>query len=288
MAGPASLIKVGARLGSDLTVLGIVDDHGSEPVYLVWHHKSWCPMLCKVVQSTEHAQREADILSALAHPNIVRCFGLNGLTWLLMEYLEGPSLHQLAKTRPKRQLAISDALRVSIYIGVVLNHVHDRGVLHLDVKPPNIVVVNARPILCDFGIARWQSAPRPSSVRGTEGYIAPEVCLLEEITPAADIFGLGVTLYELLTGKMPFPEKTDGEPYPQISQAPSSVRRHRPAVPAGLEKLVLSCLARDPKARPNLSALLPALHQNIRRGPKMWPPGFYREGQTNERQKPTT
>jgi serine/threonine-protein kinase len=270
-------IEVGTRLGTDLTVLGIVDDRHDEPVYLVWHHKSWCPMLCKVLRSSETAQREADILLALAHPNIVRCFGVEGSSNLLMEYLEGPNLHRLLKTRPKRRLGINDALRITIYIGAALSHVHDRGLLHLDVKPSNIVVVNGRPTLCDFGIARWQTAPRPKGMRGTEGYVAPEECRLEEITPAADIFSLGVTFYELLTGKLPFSEKADGEPYPQILQTPSPIRLHRTGVPVGLEELVLKCLDRDPKARPILTVLLPSLHRYISRGPRMWPTGFQPE-----------
>jgi serine/threonine protein kinase len=284
MTEGASKIGFGTRFGSDLTVLGIVDDRGNEPVYLVWHHKSWCPMLCKVLQSMEAAQREADILLALAHPNIVRCFGVNGSNCLLMEYLEGPSLHLLAKSRPKRQLAISDALRISIYVGAALSHVHDRGLLHLDVKPANVVVVNGRPVLCDFGIARWQADPRPHGLRGTEGYVAPEECQLEQLTPAADIFGLGVTLYELLTGKMPFPEKKEGEPYPQTLRPPSSVRKFRSAAPAELEELVLSCLSRDPKTRPSLAALLPSLSRFIKSGPRMWPKGFDPEQPTDEQQ----
>ena len=288
MTEGASKIGFGTRFGSDLTVLGIVDDRGSEPVYLVWHHKSWCPMLCKVLESMEAAQREADILLALAHPNIVRCFGVNGSNCLLMEYLEGPSLHLLVKSRPKRQLGISDALRISIYIGAALCHVHDRGLLHLDVKPANIVVVNGRPILCDFGIARWQTAPRPRGFRGTEGYAAPEECLLEELTPAADIFGLGVTLYELLTGEMPFPEKKDGEAYPQTLQTPSSVRQYRAAVPVGLEAIVLSCLSRDPKARPSLAVLLPSLNRYIKSGPPMWPTGFDPAGPAGDSRQRTT
>jgi len=282
MTEAAAKLQVGKRLGSDLTVLGIVDDHGDEPVYLVWHHKSWCPMLCKVLQSREAAQREADILLALAHPNIVRCFGVNGSTYLLMEYLEGPSLYQLVKSRPKHQLGVNDALRLAIYVGAALSHVHDGGLLHLDVKPANIVVVNGRPVLCDFGVARWQAASRPTGVRGTEGYVAPEECLLSEITPAADVFGLGVTLYELLTGHMPFPKKADGEPYPQISRPASSVREHRATVPVRLEKLVLSCLSRDPKARPTLPTLLPSLHHFISSGPPMWPTGFDPKIQTDE------
>ena len=288
MSERRSPIKVGTRLGSDLTVLGIVKDRGRESVCLVWHHKSWCPMLCKVLPSKEAAQREADILLALAHPNIVRCFGVNGSTCLLMEYLEGPSLHHLVKSRPKRRLSINDALRISIYVGAALCHVHNRGLLHLDVKPSNIVVVKGRPILCDFGIARWQAAPRPRGVAGTESYMAPEECLLEEVTPAADIFSLGVTLYELLTGKLPFPKKRDGKPHPQILQASMSVRRYRASVPVGLDKLVLSCLARDPKARPSLAVLLPSLHEYISGGPQMWPKGFHPERQKIIAKKRTT
>src|ERR1700722_6429374 len=164
MAEATSKIDVGARLGRDLTVFRVVDDHGDEPVYLVWHHKFWCPMLCKVLQSEETAQREAAIVLALAHPNIVRCFGVNGSTYLLMEYLEGPNLHQVLKSQPKGRLGISDAVRISIYVGAALSHVHDRGFLHLDVKPSNIVIVRGRPILCDFGIARRQGVPRPNGV----------------------------------------------------------------------------------------------------------------------------
>ena len=131
-----------------------------------------------------------------------------------------------------------------------------------------------------FGIARRLADPRPRSVRGTEGYTAPEVCLLEEVTPAADIFGLGVTLYELLTGKMPFPDKKDDEPYPQTLQPPATVRKHRAAVPVGLEELILNCLSRDPTARPSLTALLPAFNRYIKRGPPMWPTGFDPEAPT--------
>src|ERR1039457_4806970 len=130
MTKDASQIEVGARLGFDLSVLGIVDDHSTEPVYLVWHHKSWCPMLCKVLKSKEQAKHEADILTALAHPNIVRCFGISGSSYLLMEYLEGPSLHQLVKRLPKQRLGTNDALRISIYIGAALSHVHERGLMH--------------------------------------------------------------------------------------------------------------------------------------------------------------
>ena len=275
VAKRASRIKVGTRIGANLTVLGIVNDHGDEPVYLVWHHKCWCPMACKIFKSKTEARHEAEILRSLAHPNIVRCLGMDGPNRVLMEFLEGPNLHELLKERPKRQLGIHDALRISIHIGAALAHIHDRGLLHLDVKPLNIIIVKGRPVLCDFGIARWQrAARRPRQVIGTEGYMAPEECLLEKVTPAADVFGLGVTLYELLTGKLPFPDKNRKARYPQVDQAPASIRQFRRAVPIELEKLVLCCLNREPEARPKLAALLPSLHGYVTSGPQMWPKGF--------------
>jgi serine/threonine protein kinase len=239
-------------------------------------------MFCKVLRSQEAAQREADILLALGHPNVVRCFGVDGSSCLLMEYLEGPSLHRLMYSLPKRRIDVNDALRTSMYVGAALGHVHDRGLLHLDVKPSNIVVAHGRAVLCDFGIARWQGATRPQIVTGTEGYLAPEECLREEITPAADVFGLGVTLYELLTGHMPFPESREDEPYPQVLQSPSLIRQHRATVPVGLEKLIQKCLSREPTARPNLAALMPSLHRYITRAPRMWPRGFHPEIRTEK------
>lgn len=267
-------IAVGTRLGQDLTVLGIVHDRHREAVYLVWHHTYWCPMACKVFETAEDAKNEADILLKASHPNVVRCFGLHNSKLVMMEFLEGLNLHQMMISRPKGRLGINDALRSAIHIGGALLHVHRVGLVHLDVKPSNIIVAKGRPVLVDFGIARWRSAPRPKAVQGTHPYVAPEECLMETITPAADVFGLGVTLYELLTGKMPFPHESKKEPYPQILHAATSLRCYRPAVPAGLEKLVLSCLSREPGERPNLAVLLTTLHKFISAGPPMWPEGF--------------
>ena len=110
-------------------------------------------------------------------------------------------------------------------MGGALLHIHDVGLLHLDVKPSNIIVAKGRPVLVDFGIARWQTAPRPKGVRGSYPYMAPEECLLQTVTPAADVFGLGVTLYELVTGNLPFPDSQDEETFPQVLQAPSTDAR---------------------------------------------------------------
>jgi serine/threonine protein kinase len=289
MSGAAVPVPAaGARIGADLTVLGIIDGGGREPVCIVWHHRAWCPMACKLFRSSAAARREAAILSAVAHPNVVRLLGLGAPAHLLMEFLEGPPLSRLIDTSPQGRLKASDALRVAIHLGAALEHVHGQGYLHLDVKPANVIVARGgRPILFDFGTARRQSARRPRDPAGTDPYIAPEECLLQDATPAADVFGLGVTLYEMLTGELPFPKGDDGDPFPQTGRPPVPLREHRRGLPSGLDELVLRCLARDPAARPPLARLLPALNGFIRGGPAMWPPGFRPDAPARRPVRPT-
>jgi serine/threonine protein kinase len=264
--------KPGERIGRDLTVLGAVAKvRGRHPVYVVWRHGAWCPMACKVFRTAAHAARERAVLQAVAHPNIVRVFGTAPRATLLLEFLEGPTLAAHLDARPRGRLAVADALRCAIHVGAALQHVHAQGYLHLDVKPGNVILAAGRPVLFDFGSARRLGDPRPASVAGTDPYMAPEECRLGEITPAADVFSLGATLFELLSGELPFPEGKRGEPYPQLTCPPARLRSLRPGLPHGLEALVLACLARDPADRPRLPQLLPALHAYVRRGPRMWP-----------------
>jgi eukaryotic-like serine/threonine-protein kinase len=269
--------KIGARTSS-LTVLGAIDDRGKDPVYIVWHHQNWCPMACKMFEYPAKAQREAAVLRTFAHPNIVRYLGMDGPRHLLMEFLDGSPLSRAVRERRKKRLSVADALRVGIHLGSALQHVHDRGFVHLDVKPSNIIVVHGRPVLFDFGTARLRNGKRPHCPVGTDPYIAPEECLRERVSPAADVFGLGVTLYELLAGKLPFPEGTKRRPFSQLRHFPTSARQHRRDIPEQLDELLLSCLSRDPSARPSLSDLLPGLHGFVRSGPPMWPPGFSPNG----------
>jgi serine/threonine protein kinase len=282
-----SRVKVGAQLGEALTVLGVIDRHEGDALCIVWHHAAWCPMACKVFQSFRDAEREAKVLSILSHPNTVRFLGLAKPAYLLMEFLEGPTLDKLIYKHPRKRLGISDAIRVAIHIGAGLEHIHQKGLLHLDVKPTNVIVARGgRPVLYDFGSARRQDSARPRFVTGTDPYIAPEECSKRNVAPAADVFGLGVTLYEMLTGKLPFPLGNRKREFPQTRAEATPPGKHRLNIPAGLAELVLSCLARDPADRPVLASLLPALHDHIRTGPRMWPAGFRPDRNTALKDKP--
>ncbi|MDX2289996.1 MAG: serine/threonine-protein kinase [Hyphomicrobiaceae bacterium] len=266
--------KVGQTIGGSFTVLSVVDDKGPDPVYVVWHIAARCPMAVKRMRSEARARKEADMLMRLAHPNIVRCYGIAERTCVLMEFLAGPTIRRLIHEEKGGRLRLSDALRTAIHLAAALDYVHAHGFLHLDVKPRNVVVVHGRPVLFDFGIAR----PRPDwtkpRLQGTDPYMAPEQCRREPVSPATDVFALGVTLFEMLTGKAPFPDGTARREFPQLEVDAKRVREFRPGVPKAVETLVDACLAKDPRDRPTLPHLMTALHAHIRGGPPMWPAGF--------------
>jgi eukaryotic-like serine/threonine-protein kinase len=268
--------RPGARIGPDHTVIAVVDQApGRHPILIVWDHRSWCPMACKVFASLEKAQAEARILSTLNHPNIVRLFEVGADAELFIEFVDGATLADLMDRHEEGRFRISDALRIAIHVGAALEHMHGRGFVHLDLAPSNIILRrDGRPVLVDFGAARLEGEERPPRVVGTDPYIAPEECAQQEVSRPADVFSFGVLLFELLTGELPFPHGTPGDPFPQTRREPARLRTFRPGVPKGLDHLVSSCLARDAAARPLLADLLPSLHDHIRSGPRMWPAGF--------------
>lgn len=264
-------LTVGMPVAPGITVLGVVDDGGEDAVYLVWNHRAWCPMACKVYARSGDARREGAVLGALEHPNIVRGLGAGSSGYLLMEYLDGPTLKQLIQSRKEGRLSLPNAMRVGIYLGSALIHMHSRGYLHLDVKPSNVVIYRGRPVLFDLGTARPCSQPQLKSSIGTDFYMSPEQCESGHVSPASDVFAFGVTLYQTLTGKLPFPKTRSRNSFPQTRVEPRPLRAYLPRAPQELDLLMQACMARSAEARPELSQLLPALHQFISTGPKMWP-----------------
>jgi eukaryotic-like serine/threonine-protein kinase len=264
-------LSIGMPVARGITVLGVVDYGGQDAVYLVWDHRDWCPMACKVYARPSDARHEAAVLQALAHPNIVRGLGTGSPGYLLMEYLDGPTLKQLIQSRKEGRLSLANAMRVGIYLGSALIHMHSRGFLHLDVKPSNVVIYRGRPVLFDLGTARPCSQPQLKSSIGTDFYMSPEQCERGQVSPASDVFAFGVTLYQMLTGQLPFPKARSRTSFPQTRVEPTPLRTHLPRAPQALESLLQTCLARSAEARPALSQLLPALHEFINTGPRMWP-----------------
>jgi serine/threonine-protein kinase len=212
----------------------------------------------------ERFLREARAVNRINHPNIVEItdFGEDaGLTFLVMEYVEGPSLHQLLSGG---RFAWARAARIAMQLASALGRAHEQGVVHRDLKPENVLVTAraASPArdgtddfvkLGDFGIAKILDAPSITIGEtrfGTPGYIAPEVVDGQAATPAADNYALGVVLYNMVTGVMPFDARGADLLVAAIREAPVKPSDRFGDVPAELEELLLRMIARVPGDRP--------------------------------------
>ncbi|HSJ23880.1 MAG TPA: serine/threonine-protein kinase [Longimicrobiales bacterium] len=285
---------VGYRIAGDLVVTGHLGMGRSCHLYQVWSAREWCALTCKIVapdraesrQAIAALRREGRILRAVGHPNVVHCFGEgehDGLPYLILEYLDGPTLFDVLERQSQRRLEISDAVRTAIHIGAGLYHLHRRGFLHLDLKPANLLLRDDVPVLIDLDTARRADPDRrPNRCIGTAPYMAPEQVRRSPLGPAADIYGLGSLLYELLTGRWVYEDvydlpTEDGRPrqYPQADgDPPPPPRRFRPEIPATLEATVMACLELDPANRfPSMHPLLLALAGELQEPVSLWPAG---------------
>jgi ABC-type oligopeptide transport system substrate-binding subunit/predicted Ser/Thr protein kinase len=194
---------------------------------------------------------EAKITAKLNHPNIVTVHdvGLEGeIPFIVMEFVEGESLHEV---RPD---TLEETLAIVGQVCAGLEHAHGEGIIHRDLKPENVVITeDGRAKLTDFGLARSVASryTTEGTVAGTVFYLAPEQALGQEIDQRADLYSLGVMLYELATGELPF---VDQDPIAVISQ-----HLHAPVVPPrakneeispSLDTLIVGLLDKDPQDRP--------------------------------------
>ena len=202
-------------------------------------------------------RREALAAARLVHPNIVQVydFGLDeptGQHYIVMELVNGPSCAQLLRDR--RVLPIDEVLDVIGQASRGLGHAHRNGVVHRDVKPGNLLVGEDGVVkLADFGIARateQSSITQVGSVLGTAAYLAPEQARGEEAGPPADVYGLAVVTYQLLSGRLPYEAASLSElTLKQQREAPPPLDAVNPEVPPALARAVARGLALDPAAR---------------------------------------
>ncbi|HMC65940.1 MAG TPA: protein kinase, partial [Gemmataceae bacterium] len=210
--------------------------------------------------SLERFYREARAAAALDHPNIVRAYDIDqdeNLHFLVMEYVDGASLHEIIKKRGPM-----DTLRAAHYIrqaAIGLQHAHEAGLVHRDIKPGNLLVDrNGTVKVLDMGLARFfhdeediLTKKYDESVLGTADYLAPEQALDSHgVDVRADIYSLGATFYYLLTGHPPFSEGTVAQKliWHQTRQ-PKAIRALRRDVPEGLLAIVEKMMAKDPAQR---------------------------------------
>jgi len=199
--------------------------------------------------------REARLAARLAHPNVVRVYDVGedeGRPFIAMECVEGETLAELVARRGPLPPDEAAALGVQACRGLAA--VHEAGLVHRDVKPQNLFLRRDGVLkLGDFGIAVVPAGTRltaAGTVLGTAGYLAPEQARGEDVTAAADVYGVGAVLHELLTGRPPRQPATLAELAEPASIAPPE------GAPPALARLVMRCLADDPAARPASAAEL--------------------------------
>jgi eukaryotic-like serine/threonine-protein kinase len=234
--------------------------------WLAWDERLRALVVAKLIRPDQAADRgarrtlarEAAMLERLAHPLLVRSFGSDAegeRPHLVLEFVEGPRLSTLIR---RFGLVLEQVVPLALNLCSALHYMADEGVVHLDVKPRNIIMAGS-PRLIDLSIARplgeLGSLTGPA---GTDAYMAPEQAdpaRRAEIGPASDVWGLGVTVHEAFTGVLPFPRASEQQKYPQLSHRP----RMAEGVPPKLEPLLLACLERRPADRPTAAELGDAL-----------------------------
>jgi serine/threonine-protein kinase len=202
---------------------------------------------------------EARRAAALEHDNIVRIYhviaGDDGSAFIVMQFVDGPTLADLIRT--EGPLSYSAAVKITLDVARALTYAHEQGFVHLDIKPSNILIdKNGRALVADFGVAVHHDERHAALLGGTPIYMAPEQIQGEQahVDGRTDLWALGVVLYEMLTGRLPFsvsePARGQGALVQEIcSVEPKPASQWNPRVPEPIEEVCLRCLAKRPQDR---------------------------------------
>jgi eukaryotic-like serine/threonine-protein kinase len=253
--------REGAEIAEGLRAVRLLGGGLRYEAYLAWHDHLRALVVVKVLrpdlvddEATRAGLRgEAQALDYLAHPQLLRSFGArldHARPHVILEFIEGPRLSTLIR---RYGVNIEQLLPLALNLCSVLHYLAHEGYVHLDVKPRNIIMGH-EPRLIDLSIARrMEDLAALRGPVGTDAYMAPEQCdpaRFATIGPPADVWGLGATLHEALTGRQPF--EKGPERFPQLRRPP----RPLPAdVPAPLAELVRACMAPHPEQRPTAGEL---------------------------------
>ena len=253
-------------LNSGYKVLGCLSRGSVAYVYDAWSEERECRCIAKVLHpdrvNDPKAQRallrEGLLLRELSHPHIVRLYEIlwGPAPGLILETLTGATLSHIIKTNHRLRLA--DLAPLGIHMCSAIHYLHRRaGFLHLDLKPSNIVCERGQAKIIDFSIAE---RPGPGHKgKGTRLYLAPEQARGDLLTPATDVWGIGVVLFEAATGRQPFHAGNNGE-YEQLTRRAESVGKFC-RLPIRLTKTIDSCLEPDPNDRPRVDELAKILNR---------------------------
>jgi len=206
-------------------------------------------------------QREAKAIAMLRHPNIVQVYDFDydeewDVYYMVMEFIGGPTLKVQLKdlAEHEKQMPLDEAVRVAAALGKALDYAHQRGMIHRDIKPGNVMFTDdGQVVLTDFGIARMinlSGLTASGAIIGTPSYISPEQAMGRPGDERSDIYSLAIVFYQMITGDLPFDAETSmGIILKHISEPPPSPRTLRPDLPEMVEQVLVRALAKDPAQR---------------------------------------
>jgi serine/threonine protein kinase len=266
----------GARIGAGLEVIAHLARSNPIDVYDAWSELRGCRVAVKALRPDRLRDRDARaallregrLLAHLTHPHLVRAYEVRegDRPVVVLETLRGLPLPALIADRP---LGSAEAAQLGLQVGSALRYLNGEGLVHLDVKPSNVIAHAGAAKLIDLSFTR-----RPGLVDaglGSSHNLSPEQARGGFAGPAADVWGLGTILYEALAGAPPFGEANGG--HPSLDRRADPLRRHRPGAPRALAEAVDATLEPDQLARPEIEELLAVLdaHAGHPAGPGRWP-----------------
>ncbi|MDB4889350.1 MAG: protein kinase [Gemmatimonadetes bacterium] len=217
--------------------------------------------------SGDRFRREIALAAKLQHPHIVQLLGAgetaNGLPYYTMPFVEGESLRQ--RITREGELPVTDTVGILREVTRALGYAHERGIVHRDIKPDNVMLSGGSAMVTDFGVAKAVTAAADNSAArgttltqlgmslGTPAYMSPEQAAAEPtVDQRTDFYALGCMAYEMLTGHPPFTGRNAAAVIAaQVSELPEPIQKRRPNVPSGLAALVMQCLEKRPADRPH-------------------------------------
>ncbi|MGW2426289.1 serine/threonine-protein kinase [Streptomyces sp. NPDC001709] len=284
--GPAPLVP-GTKPAPGYEILAHLTRTGWLDVYDAWSEERACRCVIKTVRADRRGEgrlgerllREGRWLREFSHPHLVRGYETveSPEPLVVLETLTGETLSHLVD-RLRRRPSAADVALLGAQLCSVVHYLHGQGLLHLDLKPANVVVERGHAKVLDLSVAR-PPGPAPAGV-GTFCYLAPEQARGGPLTAAADVWGIGVTLFEVACGDVPFDcgetvdESAGGslgsdgtdDWYPQVEEAAPPIASRR-RLPPALAAAVDACLRADPASRPTVAELAAALESTLSQRP---------------------
>jgi serine/threonine protein kinase len=238
-------------------------------VYDVWSAARGTHCVAKVqhpgasgdAAAAERLTREGELLARLAHPHLVRAYEVHAgpPALVVLEPLDGATLAHIIRTRARR-LPAADLAHLGLHLCSGVHYLHGEGILHLDLKPSNVISDAGHAKLIDLSLAR-PPGPAPAGI-GTQQYLAPEQARGGDLTAAADVWGIGAVLWAAATGARPFAGPERGPAFEQLERRAAPVGSRR-RLPTGMAAAIDACLEPEPGDRPTVTELADALDEQL-------------------------